>query len=163
MTNKKAFTLIEVLISITIFSIIAFFLNHALDITQKSNKFYHDKLLIQEDTNYLKKMLFLDITNRLSNVTLDKDSDENMILTLETSHIYHNPFFTNITYLLTKEKNLVRIESKKKFNKKNLDDKFFDNAYVDVIDTNVTRFIGTNKKNQKLAIYIDNILWSINL
>ena len=57
---KKAFTLLEVLISITIFSIIIIFLYQSLEITQKSNNFYSDKLELKQDDNSLKKMFFLD-------------------------------------------------------------------------------------------------------
>jgi len=157
MRNKKAFTLVEMMISITLFSIIIIFLYQALDVTKSSNKFYSKKLQELEVKSDIKKLMFLDIMNLDSNssIIIAKDKDDNSILKLKTSNLYHNDFFTNVTYLLTKSNKLVRIESVDIFNKEkvyNLEDK----SYVDVLENNVSKFIITNDKKYKkdYIIYI---------
>jgi len=150
---KKSFTLVEMMISIVLFSIVMIFLYQALDITQKSNKFYKKKLSNFKSTSQLNKLLFEDITNANSNITLLQDKEDNTILQFKTSNLYHNPFYINITYLVTKENNLFRIESKIAFNKKKIYN-FIDNTYMDIIDTNITKFkVSKNKKIKNNYIF----------
>jgi len=161
---KKAFTLIEVLISITLFSIIVIFLYQSLEITQKSNNFYSDKLELKQDDNSLKKMFFLDFIHNDSNVTASFDSENNSILTFESSNTYHNPFYNYITYFVSKESNLIRIESKEKFENNKLSDMFFDTCYIDIVAKDIIKFKLDKKKK---SIYIkqkekEDILFSIN-
>ncbi len=162
--TRKAFTLIEVLISITLFSIVVIFLYQSIDITQKSNDFYSKKLKIQQDTNSLKKMFFLDLIKKSKNndpkkssFSLQIDDDKNSILQFKSLNTYHNPFYNHITYFVSKEKNLIRVESKTKFNKTKLTDDFFDTAYVDIVYSDVRKFkIEKNNEFNKINIYIDN-------
>jgi len=154
--NKKAFTLIEVLISITLFTIIILFLYQALDITQKSNNFYSEKLEIKQNENDLKKMFFLDFINKIDNkITLESDKNKNTIIKFKSINIYHNPFYTYITYLVSRESNLIRIESKSEFKSKNLSDDFFDSSYIDIIYNNINKF-KIEKKDNNIYIYIEN-------
>ena len=145
---KKSFTLIEMMISIVLFSIVMIFLYQALNITQKSNKFYKKKLSKFKSKSQLNKLIFEDITNANSNIKLSKDKEDNTILQFKTSNLYHNPFFINITYLVTKENNLIRIESKIAFNKKKIYN-FIDDTYIDIIDTNISKFKVSKNKNIK--------------
>ena len=161
---KKAFTLLEVLISITLFSIIVIFLFQSLDISQKSNNFYSDKLELKQNDNSLKKMLFLDFIHNDSNVTSSFDSDNNSIITFDSSNTYHNPFYNYITYFVSKESNLIRIESKEKFDNNKLSDIFFDTCYIDIVARDIIKFKLDKKKK---SIYIkqkekEDILFSIN-
>jgi len=161
---KKAFTLLEVLISITLFSIIVIFLFQSLDISQKSNNFYSNQLELKQNDNSLKKMFFLDFVHNDSNITAPFDSENNSILTFKSSNTYHNPFYNYITYFVSKESNLIRIESKEKFENNKLSDMFFDTCYIDIVAKDIIKFKLDKKKK---SIYIkqkekEDILFSIN-
>ncbi len=156
MVNQKAFTLIEVLISITLLTVIVLFLYQSLDITQKSNKFFYDKLELKTDDIYLKKIIFKDIIqseNKLS--IISEDGEKKSIFSLKSSNTYHDTFYENITYLVSKENELLRIESKEKFNKEKLNDDFFYKAYVDVVAVNVFKFKVIKKAKDQYAVYLE--------
>ncbi|RLA82808.1 MAG: hypothetical protein DRG78_06170 [Epsilonproteobacteria bacterium] len=170
MKQYKSFTLVEILISISLFSIIVLFLYQSLDITQTSNQFYSKKLNQKQDINNMKKIFFLDLIHSLdkSSTIIEIDSDKNSIAKINSTNYYHNPFYNNITYLVTKDRNLVRIESLKPFIKDKLDDSFFENSYIDILDNNITKFkVSRNtieSQDDKIAIYIekeneDNIIF----
>lgn len=155
MSNKKAFTLIEILISIVLLVIIVLFLYQALDLSTKSNKFFSQKLLIQEDKTKLKKIFFSDIVHCYSKKTkISEDRDEKTIFQLKSTNTYHDSFYNHITYFISKEDNLIRCESKKIFNKEKLFDDFFDKAYIDIIATNVKNFKVIQKDKKQHAIYL---------
>jgi prepilin-type N-terminal cleavage/methylation domain-containing protein len=150
---KKGFTLLEILISITIFSIVILFLYQTLDITQKSNNFYSQKLKDKQNLNNFKKLIFRDIINKQNDIKIELDRDNNHIVKYQTKNTYHNPFYNNITYFVTKDKELVRIESKTIFDEKNINDEFFNTAYIDIIAYNIEKFkINTSK--DKTSFYI---------
>lgn len=159
MRNKKSFTLIEVMISIALFSIIILFLYQTLDMNQKSNNFYENKLESFQNQDNLKFVIYEDI---LDNIAIDtnqtkvivEDKNNNMILRLNSSNTFHNPFFNNITYLLGKNGELLRIESKEYFNTDNLYDVLKD-SYVDTIYSGVEKFRVVQKnKGKEYAVYI---------
>jgi len=156
---KKAFTLVEVLISVALFSIVIIFLYKSLDITKSSNKFYEEKLDIQKEKNLLRRIIFEDIieAEAVSPIPTNVfDRNKNAIIAFKSSNMYHNLFFTNITYFLSGDNNLVRIESKKKFDHKKITDDFFEYAYIDIIASEVEKFkISNIKGNDKAySIYI---------
>ena len=153
---KKSFTLVEILISISLFSIIILFLYQSLDITTKSNDFYTLKLEDKQKQNNIKKILFLDFTFETNSSVVSEDSDKNSIISFKSTNTYHNPFYENITYMVSKEKNLLRIESYTKFDKLKLDDNFFDTSYIDILDSNITKF-KVKLQNKKKIIYIQNL------
>ncbi len=153
--KKQSFTLIEVLISIALLSIIVIFLYQTLDISQKSNKFFHTKLVELTDKTSIKKILFNDIIYSYKiNTPIPEDKNKNMIFSLITSNTYHNAFYTNTTYLVSKKNNLLRIESKNTFDKNKLYE-FFDTAYIDTIASNVDKFKVIKKIDKQYAIYLE--------
>ena len=153
--TKKSFTLIEMMISITLFSIIIIFLYQALNVTQVSNKFYSTKLEELENKSDIKKLMFLDIINATSKPVIKEDKNNNTRLSFTTSNLYHNDFFIHVTYLLSRNNKLIRIESKEKF-KKEKTYELDGNSYIDILENNVTKFrVSTNKKHKKnYAIYL---------
>jgi len=151
---KKAFTLIEVVISIVLLMIIVVFLYQSLDITEKSNKFFKQKLVEKIDTNDLKKIFFKDIVYSYKSNSLKDDNNKNTIFSLETSNTYHNAFYENITYFVSKKNNLIRIESKDLFDKNKLNDEFFDNVYIDIIALDIKKFKVLKKENNQYAVYL---------
>lgn len=144
---KKSFTLIEMIISVTLFSIIIIFLYQTLDITKKSNKIYKEELNKILKAQDIKKLFFEDMLNA-KNIQIYSTENENMILSLETSNTFHNSFYINILYIVSKENNLIRVESLEKYDNKK-EQKFINNQniYVDKIKINVELFnIYQNKK-----------------
>lgn len=158
---KKSFTLVEMLVSITLFSIVLIFLYQALDMTKLSNKFYSDKLSNMKAKSDIKKLLFIDMLNKTdNNISIIQDKNENTVFKFKTTNIYHNAFYTNITYLVSKQNNLIRCESKDKFDKNKIY-KFVDSSYIDIVENNITKFkISPNKTNKNSYIlyikYKDN-------
>jgi len=150
---KKAFTLMELVVSISLFFIIIIFLYKALNMTKKSNVFFEKKVTQIVNDNKLKKILIEDIIES-SKVEFFLDKDSNTILQLETSNMYHNVFFTHVTYLISKKKNLIRLESLKKFDKLKLSEEFFKNTYIDVLDVEVEKFDVTQLKDNEKAFSI---------
>ena len=144
---KRSFTLVEVLVSIALFSIILLFLYETLEVTKSTNNFYVKKLNTLVDTNNIKKIILSDISQS-SLVEISKDENSNNILVIKTNNLYHNDFFKYVTYLVTQENNLLRIESLTKFDKKTISDKFFDSSYIDVLLKDIEVFkSSTNKDN----------------
>ena len=156
MKRLKAFTLIEMIISVTLFSIIIVFLYQTLDITQKSNKIYKKELWKIEKLQDIKILFFEDILNS-TNLNILKDKNKNAILRFNSSNTFHNSFYTNILYIVSKENNLLRIESKIKYSKKTKTEYLQnENRYIDTIQKNVKIFnVYHNEKNKNTyTIYL---------
>ncbi|MEA3352816.1 MAG: prepilin-type N-terminal cleavage/methylation domain-containing protein [Campylobacterota bacterium] len=154
MKKTKAFTLVEILISITLFSIIILFLYETLNITQKSNDLYSEKLSEKQNSNIIKKIIFFDLMhNDKTSLLLSKNNDEQTTLSMKTTNTYHNPFFQHITYLLSKGE-LIRVESKKKFDIKKLNDDFFKDSYIDVLDRDIKKFKVVIHNNKQVSFFI---------
>jgi type II secretory pathway pseudopilin PulG len=148
---KKAFTLLEVVISISIFMILLIFLYKTLDQTKYSNKQFSklkDKITYQNELN---DILIEDILESKNKIEIISDNDKNSLLRFESSNTYHNSFFTNITYMISSNNKLIRIESKKKFNLSETPVEFFDYAFIDILLEDIEYFeikennIKTNK------------------
>ena len=130
---KKSFTLLELLISITLFSIIVVFLYKTIDQTKHSNNLFSEKEQALKEANHLHNIFLEDIAES-SNITIISDKNKNSIVKIVTNNIYHNAFFKNITYLINSSKKLVRIESYEVFNElqpMTLD--FEVNSYIDIL------------------------------
>ena len=97
----------------------------------------------------------MDLINKkedIKNIIIE-DKEKNNILSIQSNNTYHNPFYNHITYLITKENSLIRIESKIKFDKTKVTDDFFEYAYVDILDKKVTKF-KIKEQNNKIFFYI---------
>ncbi len=108
---RKAFTLLEMLIAISLLSIIVIFLYNTYASLQKSNNFYGKELASASHEQKLRKTIYLDLALSLPEsialTNLDKDSD---VLILQSSHSVHRRIMPYIAYML-KEGHLLRIES----------------------------------------------------
>lgn len=137
---KKAFTLLELIISITLFMIIVVFLYKTLDQTKYSNNLFSNKQEILKQSNHLHNIFLEDIAEA-SSITIKSDKNKNAIVKIVTNNTYHNSFFNNITYFIGDTKELIRIESKEVFNEletKNLD--FYENAFIDILLEDIEYF-----------------------
>ncbi len=157
--KKKAFTLLEVVISVTILLLIMVVLYKVLDDTKVLNKKFTSVLKEDRNSNELYKILIEDISESKSQ-EIGKFRRA-YILKLKSFNTYHNAFYINITYLLTREKNLVRIESKDEFDRNKLlkdsyyFDNFFKNAYIDILKSDIRSF-KVFRKNDKILFSILN-------
>ena len=145
---KKSFTLLELLISISIFSIIIVFLYKTLDQTKYSNVLFSKKQETLKQSNHLYNILLEDVTESNSTPTVTPDKNKNSIVKINTSNTYHDAFFNNVTYLVGNTKKLLRIESEKVFTEleaKNID--FYRNAYIDVLLEDIEYFELKNDGN----------------
>jgi len=154
---KRGFTLLEVMISVALFSIIILFLYHTIDINEKSNQLYEEKLSEYKSQDDVKFILYEDIFGNTSvdaNTTILNDKNNNTILHLKTDNTFHNPFFNLITYFLGKDGELFRIESKEYFNGEKVYEVLKD-SYVDIVLSGVEKFRVRQKGNEnKFAVYI---------
>lgn len=108
---RRAFTLIEMMISVAIFSIIMLFLYKSHADMNIQNRIYTKELAKINLYQKLKKSLFLDITlAKASSVVIihqDRDYD---ILFLQTKHSLYERFDPYVGYIV-KDKRLYRVES----------------------------------------------------
>ena len=150
---KKSFTLLEVVISITIFMILLLFLYKVLEQTKYSNHLLKDKKENIKSTNHLHNIFFEDIAELTKLESISQDKNENSILKFTTSNTYHNPFFTNITYFISRESNLIRMESLTKFKGYDSPASFYDNVYIDVLLKDIKLFEVTQNKENKSIVF----------
>jgi len=155
---KKAFTLLEVMISITIFSILILFLYKTLDQTKFTNKLFSNNVEKSKELNYIYDILIADMASSTKVVKPVLDDDKNSRITLESNNTYHNAFYTNIAYMINSLDQLVRIESLKPMSLKkeappSFD--FYEQSYIDVLLSNVETFeIQNNLQDNKNYLFI---------
>lgn len=153
---KKGFTLLEMLVSITLFSVVLVFLYEVLETTKNHNIKYEqqiDKKLNKFDIEFV---IFTDMVNRKNKkLTLTEDRDGNSVVRFLTNNTYHNPFYNEVTYFLSKDNKLLRIESNKKLNLENVSDAL-ENSFVDIMDKKVTKFkVIPSDDKQTYLFYIE--------
>ncbi len=138
---KKSFTILEVVISITIFMILILFLYKVLDQTKYSNILISQKEKELEISNRLHDILLEDIAES-KEITSDMTKDKNSLVKIETRNTYHNPYYKHVTYMIGAKFKLLRIESLEVFNAgANINmDLFFKNAYIDILADDVELF-----------------------
>jgi prepilin-type N-terminal cleavage/methylation domain-containing protein len=110
---RKAFTLIELIISISILSIIMIFLYKSYSSLNSSNKFYKKEVLHIKKEELIKKVLFLDFSLALPNsVTIINQEKNEDVVFLQSSNSIYRRFNPYIGYIM-KDSKLYRIESLK--------------------------------------------------
>ncbi len=147
--NKKAFTLVEVMISITIFSIVIVFLYESLNLSKKFNDIFARHVDNYIESFDLQKILYLDIIEAKGNITITPDRNKNTILKIiNTNNTYHSVFSKYITYFINKNGKLIRVESSEVFNHKKINSDFLDhkNTYIDILKEDVEKFLVLKNK-----------------
>lgn len=152
--GKKAFTLLEVVISITIFMIILIFIYKVFDDTKVSNEKFEQHIYKSEDINNLYKIIFEDIAEARTSITLQNDRDKNAIVTFQSNNSFNNPFNLHKTYMISSNNHLVRIESKEAFKKENSGLDFYNNSFIDILMKDIKKFI-VLVKNDKYVFIIE--------
>jgi len=117
MIKKNAFTLIEMMVSISILSIMMIFLyqsNASLNISNNIYKKESQKIL---KIDQIKEIIFLDISLSLYNSLTIQHQDKNSdFITFQTSHSLHQRFNPYVAYIFKNSK-LYRVESLKPIKK----------------------------------------------
>lgn len=112
--RRHAFTLIEMMIAITLFSVVMIFLYQSMASLDKSNRFYGDKLQSISTEQSLFKTLYLDLALSESNVgeIININKNEDIVL-MQTRHVVHTHVMPYVAYLV-KKNHLYRVESSAK-------------------------------------------------
>ena len=110
---RKAFTLIELMISIVILSIVMVFLYKSYAELNAQNKIYNQASEKIKKIELIKQTLFLDFSLSLKSTTTIIPQDKKVdIVFLQSSHSIHDRINPYIGYIV-KENKLYRIESLK--------------------------------------------------
>jgi len=140
---KKSFTLIELLLSIFIFSILFLAMSDIIKNLKLSSSFIQKKY--QKDKNYLLKVLYNDLINSTS-IKIIKSTPDYDRLILTTKNSLYKLINPKVIWYVSKDKNsLIRMEGYKKFP--------FNSEFIDKFNENV-EILKFYKKNSKLFIYI---------
>ena len=152
MKNKKrAFTLVEVLISITLLSLVLMALYKSADILRHSNLhlFHH----LEKSTHTLKgsKTLYMDLMHSDHNITIKTEEKFHRLTINQTTHSIHGLAQAKVVWLVYKEDNtLLRIEG----GEYSIPLKSEERVEIDVIAKNLELFkiYKSKKKNKVLAM-----------
>lgn len=112
--SSKAFTLLEMLIAIVIFTLISIFLYRSLSTVNSTNRFYGQQLNRISYEQKLLKTLYLDLSMAVirSVFIINQDKDTDVVL-MQTSHSVHQRILPYVGYVV-RNKKLYRIESSDK-------------------------------------------------
>lgn len=153
---KKAFTLVEIIIAIAIFSVIIVYMYQAIGTTKKSTAAYERKYEKIQKNQTIRKLLYNDIFNQVdpySDTKVDTSGDFSTYY-LKTNNSLHNISSPFVAYKVIKN-TLYRFESIRKFTLPiNEDNK--NSIHVDKLLENIKSFLLYTYKNSKL------IQWNVN-
>jgi prepilin-type N-terminal cleavage/methylation domain-containing protein len=153
---KKAFTLMELMISITILSIIMLFLYKTYADMNISNKIYVEKKKKLDKFEEIKKITFIDLLSSLNKSVKIKKENKNIdTLFMQTPHSLHRRIMPYVTYIV-KHSKLYRMESLYPFSNPSSKRNSFSIDYI----ANVKKFRVYSSKDNK--IYLLDIEFSNN-
>jgi len=112
---RKGFTLIELMVSITILSVMVVFLYQSYASLNRSNKFYAAEVQSIKELELKKKVIFLDYSlAHAKSIKIHKQDRVADVVFMQTSHSLHKIFNPYVAYVI-KEKKLYRLESLRAF------------------------------------------------
>jgi prepilin-type N-terminal cleavage/methylation domain-containing protein len=159
MMQRKAFTLIELMISISILSIMMLYLYQSYASLNRSNVIVEKEVEGLLGTQKLKKVLFLDFTLALSQSVLiqNRETNEDFVF-LQSTYSIHKRFNPYIAYIV-KENKLYRLESLKKFQTYELSaDSVFDVDFIGKVDSfRVYKSSSSEKESYLLDVDFKNM------
>lgn len=108
---RRAFTLIEMMVSITIFSLVVLLLYRSYASLERSNAKYHQKERYIEHLFRIKRMFYLDFSLVLDeNLSVLPQQNGRDVVLLQTSNSLHDRIDPYVAYVV-KNETLYRIES----------------------------------------------------
>ena len=110
MFNRKAFTLLEVLISIALMGIILVALFSSVDMLQNSNQHLLHYLKKSKKITKASKVLYSDLMGSDGNISIKKDEFSRVCMEETVNSLYALPLAKVCWVVLKKNKTLVRIE-----------------------------------------------------
>ncbi len=110
MAKRKAFTLMEVLISIALLGIILPALYQSVDMLRDSNQHLFEYLGKAKKVSEATQTLYLDILSSDGNITINKDEFSRLCVEQSKNSLYALPVAKVCWVVLKKDNTLVRIE-----------------------------------------------------
>jgi prepilin-type N-terminal cleavage/methylation domain-containing protein len=111
--RRLAFTLLEMLISITLIALMVTLVYGGLDNIKLREDIAIQNAKTRNKNNEIKKLLYEDILES-NDIELETTKEKNTILHLVTTNIYHDKRYSYVIYKLSNQHNLLRIELPKK-------------------------------------------------
>lgn len=151
--RKSAFTLIEMLISVSILSIMMIFLYKSYASLNKSNEFMKKHLSSLKIQQLKKQIIFLDFSSSLETNIINKDSKADLVFT-QTSNSLHRKYNPYVAYIV-KESKLYRLESLTAFTEAtlNLNNEFSVDNLGEINSFRLYR--SKDQKNKSYLVHID--------
>ena len=110
MLGRKAFTLLEVLISIALLGIVIVALFSAVDMMRDSNEHLAEHLKTSKKVTKATKVLYLDMVGSDGNITIQKDEFSRVCMEETRNSLYALPSAKVCWVVLKKDRTLARIE-----------------------------------------------------
>lgn len=148
MANRKAFTLIEVLISIALMGIVIVALFSSVDLLQNSNEHLLKYLKKSKTITKATKTLYSDIIGSDGNITIKKDEFSRVCMEETRNSLYALPSAKVCWVVLKKDKTLARVEGNSYFLPLRVDDR----VEVDMIMKDVVLFDVYHEKDKVLVL-----------
>ncbi len=151
MINKKAFTLIELIISIILLSIIVMFLYATVSNLERTNKIFAANEKALQEREKVITVLYDDI---FTANTLTLKGHDDTLVSMQTKNSLFDIQEPYVTWLVSKEKNtLLRFESIFPFEKMNSDNASY--YHISKIGENCELFkVFQSKKKENILLYI---------
>ncbi|SHO81211.1 hypothetical protein MNB_SV-15-1595 [hydrothermal vent metagenome] len=149
--ESKAFTLLEVLVSITLLGFVMAVLYKSIDMVRYSNKHLYSYL--QKSTTLIKGIntIYLDILKSDGNLTITQNEFSRLCINNTRNSLYNLPS-AKVCYLILKDKNrLLRVEGNSYKLPKTSDDR----VEIDEIMQNLTLF-NIQRNKDKVLVMIDS-------
>jgi len=148
MAKRKAFTLIEVLISIALMGIVIVALFSSVDLLQNSNEHLLKYLKKSKKITKATKTLYTDIISSDGNISIKKDEFSRVCMEETRNSLYALPSAKVCWMVLKKDKTLVRVEG----NAYRLPLRVDDRVEVDMIMKGVSLFDVYHEKDKVLVV-----------
>ena len=148
MAMRKAFTLIEVLISIALMGIVIVALFSSVDLLQNSNEHLLKYLKKSKKITKATKTLYSDIISSDGNITIKKDEFSRVCMEETRNSLYALPSAKVCWVVLKKDKTLVRVEGNAYLLPLRVDDR----VEVDMIMKGVSLFDVYHEKDKVLVV-----------
>ena len=148
MANSKAFTLIEVLISIALMGIVIVALFSSVDLLQNSNEHLLKHLKKSKKITKATKTLYSDIISSDGNISIKKDEFSRVCMEETRNSLYALPSAKVCWVVLKKDKMLVRVEGNAYLLPLRVDDR----VEVDMIMKGISLFDVYHEKDKVLVV-----------